>query len=476
MVILQWWHFETLRIPPVVEWIIAGISTHPVRIWDNLVIIDLEILLPIPYFIQGGIIHRCQHFRVSSLSLRRFNRQLPFFLLSRTQFITEHFPLHSQCLIRNPFGQPHLFLINLSVPHHTEIHKDTIPITFPIWILETDNRIWQIQRLALQQFITGKYVHHHISIFFRRTETEHGRMGSIKFRICTIEPHRRFYRRTFVLNREKNRVGVSSHFLALIIFHWCFQHIRSRWKILPVERHVFIRSKGSRCNRFLFQLLKVLVFGRVQVIIPLHLHRLSIQVLHFKHCFEGLILASLILQFHLQNQRTVSCRNHVRRRLCFTCHIGNSGLNGITIIYLIIILIRVTFLQTNRYREFSILIGHHFTGSNLHRFRKPPKAVCRTLYRIFHRKILKQHTTIRLYLTLHLYLITQFVTSLLLFKSDIKCRTFIIFYPNACTASSRFQRKHSVQTGRRQCEIGGKRTELIGTYRLLPYFLIVYIQ
>lgn len=54
-------------------------------------------------------------------------------------------------------------------------------------------------------------------------------------------------------------------------------------------------------------------------------------------------------------------RNDIRRRLCFTRHIGNSSFNGIAIIYFIIILIRVTFLQADRYRKFSVLIGRHFT-------------------------------------------------------------------------------------------------------------------
>ena len=202
--------------------------------------------MPIPYFIQGGIIHRCQHFRVSSLSLRRFNRQFPFFLLSGTQLIAEHFPLHSQCLIRHTSGQPGMFLINLSISYHTEIHKHTVTITLLIWIFETNNRIRQVQRLTFQQFITGEYIHHHISILFRRTEAEYSRMSRIKFHIFSIEPNRRFNRRTFVLNGEKNRVSISSHFLALIIFHRCFQYIRARRKILPIERYFFVRSKSSR--------------------------------------------------------------------------------------------------------------------------------------------------------------------------------------------------------------------------------------
>ena len=338
-----------------------------------------------------------------------------------------------------------MFLINLSISYHTEIHKHTVTITLLIWIFEANNRIRQVQRLTFQQFITGEYIHHHISILFRRTEAEYSRMSRIKFHIFSIEPNRRFNRRTFVLNGEKNRVSISSHFLALIIFHRCFQYIRARRKILPIERYFFVRSKSSRCNRFLFQLFEILVFGRIQVIISFHFHRLSIQVLHVKHRVEWFILTSLIMQFHLQNQRTISGRNDIRRRLCFTRHIGNSSFNGIAIIYFIIILIRVTFLQADRYRKFSVLIGRHFTGSNLYRFRKAPKAVCRTHHLIFYRKILKQYTAIRFYLAFHLHFISQLVTSLLLFKSDVKCRTFIIFHADTCTASSCLQREHSVQ-------------------------------
>ena len=49
---------------------------------------------------------------------------------------------------------------------------------------------------------------HHISILFRRTKTEYSRMGSIKFHIFSIEPYHRFYRRTLILNREKNCVSI----------------------------------------------------------------------------------------------------------------------------------------------------------------------------------------------------------------------------------------------------------------------------
>ena len=183
---------------------------------------------------------------MSSLSLRCLDCQFPFLFLSGTQFITEYVPLHHQCLVRQTFSRLNPFLINLSVPHHTEVHEDTVTVTFLIRILKTNNRIGQIQCLAFQQFITGEYIHHHISILFRRTEAEYSRMSRIKFHIFSIEPNRRFYRRTFVLNGEKNRVSISSHFLALIIFHRCFQYIRARRKILPIERYFFVRSKSSR--------------------------------------------------------------------------------------------------------------------------------------------------------------------------------------------------------------------------------------
>ena len=200
---------------------------------------------------------------MSSLSLRCLDCQFPFLFLSGTQFITEYVPLHHQCLVRQTFSRLNPFLINLSVPHHTDVHEDTVTVTFLIRILKTNNRIGQIQCLAFQQFITAKYIHHYIGILFRSSEIEYRRMSSVKFRILCIEPHGGLNRRTFVVRREKNRICFRRHFFSLVIFHRCLQHIRPGRKFPPIEGHFLIRSKRSGCNRFLAQLLVVLIFRRI---------------------------------------------------------------------------------------------------------------------------------------------------------------------------------------------------------------------
>ena len=226
--------------------------------------------------------------------MRCLNRQLPFLFLSGTQFITKYFPLHCQRLVRQAFLQSDLFLIYLSVPYHAEVDKDTFSITFLIRIFKVYNRIGQVHDFTFQQFISGKYIHHHISLFLRSPEAEHCRMLSIKFRICLIEPHSRFNRRTLILRREKNRIRISCHFLALCIFHRCFQYIRSGRKISPMNRHFFVRSERSCCHRLLIQFLEIRILGFVQIERTRHFDRLTIQILYLKYGMKRLIFTSLI--------------------------------------------------------------------------------------------------------------------------------------------------------------------------------------
>ena len=156
------------------------------------------------------------------------------------------------------------------------------------------NCVGQIHSLAFQQLITGEYIHHHISIFFRSSEAEHGRMRCIKFRICLIEPNGRFYRRTVIFAGEKNGVGLSRHFFALSIFYDCFQHIRSGRKVSPLNRHFFVGSKCTCCSRILVQLLEVRIFRLIEGECTFYFNRLPIQILYLKYSVKRLILTGLL--------------------------------------------------------------------------------------------------------------------------------------------------------------------------------------
>ncbi|MCQ5209174.1 hypothetical protein, partial [Bacteroides thetaiotaomicron] len=71
---------------------------------------------------------------------------------------------------RQTLFQPCLILIDLSVSYHTETYPYSVTIAFLIWIFKMYYCVGQIHSLDFQQLISGQYIHHNISFFFRSSE------------------------------------------------------------------------------------------------------------------------------------------------------------------------------------------------------------------------------------------------------------------------------------------------------------------
>ena len=97
---------------------------------------------------------------------------------------------------------------------------------------------------------------------------------------------------------------------------------------------------------------------------------------------------------------------------------------------------------------------------------------------IFNHDILKRNSRECLRYTCHPNRISNCVSSLNRKQSDIKSRSFIFFYLNAriCPNTIYPQRITPGQARRRQHEFTGERTERVGTYTVLGYFLLIHVQ